>query len=175
VALDVDAADAAGRWLRHVPHGADPVGRPEPAPDGRWQRGRIVPALYLARDQAGMWAEWYRWLAEAAIPPHAALPRDVWTFGVRRLAVADLSSAERLERAGLSEPEPSHGSWRPFQRVGEQLHREGWRGLLAPSAARPGSLVLCVFLTGGLPQEVRAIRPHLTVAEPPAPPVGMRT
>jgi RES domain-containing protein len=175
VALDVDAADAAGRWLRHVPHGADPVARPDPAPDGRWQRGRIVPALYLARDQAGMWAEWYRWLAEAAIPPHAALPRDVWTFGVRRLAVADLSTPERLARVGLAPPEPARGGWRPYQQVGEQLHREGWSGLLAPSAARPSSIVLCVFLTAGLPEEVRAIRPHLTVAEPPAPPVGMRT
>jgi hypothetical protein len=175
VPLDVDAADAAGRWLRHVPHGADPVGRPVPAPDGRWQRGRIVDALYLVRDQAGMWAEWYRWLAEAAIPPQAALPRDVWTFGVRRMAIADLSTPERLARVELAPPAPGRAGWRSYQRVGEALHREGWRGLLAPSAARPGSLVLCVFLAGGLPPAVRPIRPHLTVAEPPAPPVGMRT
>jgi len=68
VALDVDAVDAAGAWLRHIPHSADPRSRPNPHGDNRWQRGAIVDALYLAGDELTLWAEWYRHLAERGLP-----------------------------------------------------------------------------------------------------------
>ena len=34
----------------------------------------------LANDEAGAWAEWYRHLAERALPPAAGLPRDLWIY-----------------------------------------------------------------------------------------------
>ncbi|MDA8282834.1 MAG: hypothetical protein M0Z42_05935 [Actinomycetota bacterium] len=42
---------------------------------------------------ACVWAEWYRHLAEAAIPPASALPRDLWWHQITDLQVADLSDA----------------------------------------------------------------------------------
>jgi hypothetical protein len=69
LALDVEARTVSGVWLRHMPRGLDPHGRPIVAPDGRWQRGRLTDALYLAGDEHGMWAEWYRYLAESGLPP----------------------------------------------------------------------------------------------------------
>jgi len=51
VALDVDAVDTAGEWLRHIPHSAGPRSRPLPPGDNRWQRGAVVDALYLAGDE----------------------------------------------------------------------------------------------------------------------------
>ena len=101
MALDVDAvAIRQRRWWRHTFHGADPLARRLPPPDGRWQRGAIVEALYLAGDEATVWAEWYRHLAEAGIPPNQQMPRDLWTWAVDPgLEVADLTSAEQLKRA----------------------------------------------------------------------------
>ncbi len=173
--LDVDATIVRGRWVRHVPSGVSPTYRPDPPADNRWQRGRVVDALYLAGGAACAWAEWYRHLAERAIPPAYALPRDLWRCDVAPLEVADLGRPDLLARVGLSLTQPGRASWSDYQAVGEQLHRDGWRGLIAPSAARPRDHVLVVFLPAAdLPAEVVA-RSYTRVPEPPAPPTGMRT
>jgi len=174
VPLPVEPALVEGRWLRHVPHGADPLGRPDPPPDSRWQRGAVVPALYLADGEETVWAEWYRHLAEAGLPPDEALPRDLWPWDVR-VRVADLSTPERLEEAGLAPPSPGRRTWAAFQRLGETLFREGWPGLLAPSAARPEGLVLCLFRPQETVAGARPVPPPRVVRRPPAPPAGMRT
>jgi RES domain-containing protein len=175
LALDVEATIVEGRWWRHVPAGADRDHRPDPAGDNRWQQGTAVDALYLADSPEGAWAEWYRHLAEAALPPLVALPRDLWHYQVATLLVADLSDLARLRRVGLPAPQPGRRSWPPFQAVGETLHQHGWRGLLAPSAARPASRVLVVFLPGlALPAEVLPTG-SIRIAQPPPPPIGMRT
>jgi RES domain-containing protein len=109
------------------------------------------------------------------MPPHVALPRDLWCYDVAPLEVADLSNASRLARVGLAIPQPGRRSWPPYQAVGEQLWREGWRGLVAPSAARPKSRVLVVYLKrGAVPAEV-APAASKRVTEAPVPPTGMQT
>lgn len=175
MALDADPTTVSGRWLRHLPAGVSPASRPQPPADSRWQRGEIVDAFYLASSAACAWAEWYRHLAEAAIPPQFALPRDLWRYDIAPLEVADLRRTDRLARVGLSVPRPGRRGWPQFQAVGEQLAREGWAGLIAPSAARPRDHVLVVFLHGEtVPPEV-ASTSYIRVSEPPAPPTGMRT
>lgn len=114
--------------------------------DNRWRRGPVIDALYLTGDEPGAWAEWYRHLAEASLPPTAGLPRDLWTLRIASIPVADLADEDRLDRVGLPLPSPGRRTWPAFQDVGEQLHAEGWAGLIAPSAARSASLVLCLFL-----------------------------
>lgn len=135
-----------------------------------------MEALYLADSEPTVWAEWYRALAEAGIPPNAQMPRDLWTWDVDpHPRVADLSTIERLRRVGLGPPRPARSTWAPFQAVGEALWREGWRGLLAPSAARPDGLVLCLFRAGDDVSGARPRSPARIVREPPAPPQGMTT
>jgi RES domain-containing protein len=177
LALEVEARTVGGIWLRHIPSGLDPRGRPAVASNGRWQRGRNVDALYLAGDENGMWAEWYRHLAESGLPPGRGLPRDVWRYAVKRLEVADLSTADRLARVGLAMPAPGRATWAPFQAVGELLLSEGWAGLVAPSAARPGSDVLCVFQRRDqpFPESVVPRPPPRAVTDPPVVPTGMQT
>ena len=134
-----------------------------------------MDALYLADSEACAWAEWYRHLAEAGLPPLVALPRDLWHYEVTSLEVADLSDIARLAGVGLPVPRPGRRSWPAFQAMGEELHRQGWRGLLTPSAARPASQVLVVFLPhSALPSEVVPIG-CTRIAQPPPPPTGMRT
>ena len=177
MALDVEAVTVEGTGLRHVPAGADPAIRPVPPSDNRWQRGRVVDALYLADSPECAWAEWYRHLAERAIPPHVALPRDLWRYTVTVISfqVANLADPDRLSRVNLPPPQPGRRSWPPYQAVGEQLHHEGWPGLLAPSAARPASTVLVVFLyNGSIPTDVAATN-YTRMEDPPIPPTGMRT
>ncbi len=163
------------RGLRHIPHLADPGFRPQPPGDNRWQRGEVVDALYLADEEETLWAEWYRHLAERGIPPMQQLPRDVWRHPVQTLDVADLSDANRLARVGLTLPTPGRKAWPPFQDIGEALWKEGWHGLLAPSAARPDGLVLCLFVEDPTVLPVQPVPPPRIVTHPPAPPTGMRT
>lgn len=131
----------------------------------------------MASDEDTVWAEWYRHLAEAGIPPNQQMPRDLWTWAVDPgLEVADLTSAPRLKRVGLTLPRPGRRTWPPYQEVGETLWREGWPGLLAPSAARPrDGLVLCLFRDATDLRHARPVPPPRVVRDPPAPPRGMTT
>jgi RES domain-containing protein len=175
LALDADATCVRGTWVKHAPPDLPPLPSRTDPPDNRWQRGLVVDAVYLADDEATAWAEWYRHLAESGIPPARALPRDLWRWRID-VEVADLSTEERLARVGLSLPKPGRLTWPPFQNVGEQLWREGWRGLVAPSAARPAGRSLCLFWEGE--PEVEGANPQpppQRIAQAPVPPTGMTT
>ena len=173
--LSLDAARIRGEWLKHAASGLPPLPLRDDAPDNRWQRGAVVDALYLAESEETVWAEWYRHLAESGIPPERALPRDLWRWRVD-VKVADLRTEEQLARVGLASPAPGRGTWPPFQAVGEELWREGRRGLVAPSAARPDGLTLCLFRddTDAVEGAEPVGRPRRVDAAP-APPVGMTT
>ncbi|MBI5103844.1 MAG: RES domain-containing protein [Solirubrobacterales bacterium] len=163
-----------GTWFRHIPAGGDVHYEPPDPADNRWQRGSVVEGLYFGREEATVWAEWYRFLAEAGVPPMAGLPRDLWRWEVE-LTVADLSDASRLARVGLPVPKPGRFQWPMFQVVGEHLWRDGWDGLLAPSAARPDHLVLCVFREERVVLGTRPVPPPTLHEFPPPVPQGMTT
>ena len=147
---------------------------PHPA-DNRWQRGSVVEALYFADSEETAWAEWYRGLAEAALPPRRALPRDLWRWEISLPRVADLTDDERLARVGLPGLHPTRAQWPAFQAVGERLHRDGWAALVSASAARPAGRTLCVFRVARIVPGTRPIPPPATVDEPPVVPRGLRT
>ncbi len=174
MALDVTAVAVCGRWVKHTYPGSPPLPEREPPPDNRWQRGDAVDALYLADSEETAWAEWYRHLAERAIPPLAQMPRELWAWEVN-VEVADLSTEARLAAVGLRLPAPSRREWSAYQRVGERISIEGWAGLLAPSAAHPNGQVLCLFRDLDGIRGAEPVAPPSRVAEPPPPPVGLRT
>ncbi len=171
--LPVAGCAVGGAWVRHVPHGADLLGRADSPADGRWQRGEIVPGLYLADNVETATAEWYRSLAEWGLFPQDHTPYDhhEWRLDLR---LADLSDLERLREVGLSAPSPDRRAWPAFQRVGEQLWQEEWAGLIAPSAARSGSLVVCIFANRWPPAGYAPLSTSAVTVIPP-PPRGMRT
>jgi len=143
--------------------------------DNRWQRGSVIEGLYFADREETMWAEWYRWLAEAGLPPQQGLPRDVWQWEIALPGVADLSDDTRLARVGLPPLKPTRLQWPTFQPVGEQLHAAGWAAVLAASAARPVGRVLCVFRTTRVVPGTRPVPPPTLVEQVPVVPTRMRT
>jgi RES domain-containing protein len=171
--LPVRPRAVTGTWIRHVPHHADLLGRADPPSDGRWQHGEIVPALYLADTARTATAEWYRALAEWGLSPQDHVPYDHHRWRLD-LQLADLSDIERLHAVALDAPRPSRRTWPHYQQVGEQLWREGWAGLIAPSAAHPGSLIVCVFATAWPPAGCTPLNANTVKAIPP-PPRGMTT
>ena len=173
--LDVEPAPVSGSWYRHIPASGDVFHEPDHPADGRWQRGDVVEALYLAPSEPAMWAEWYRFLAEMSLPPDRLLPRDVWTWELALPGVADLSTAERLERVDLRWPRPTRQDWPDFQAVGEQLWREGWPAVLFPSACHAESVNVCVFREQRIVPGARPMPPPTTQRTAPAPPTGLRT
>jgi RES domain-containing protein len=117
---------------------------PEPA-DGRWQRGGVIRALYLADTEATAWAEWMRHTAELGLPPDRRLPRRTWQYRVRVSDIADLAAPGVLDAHGIADLRPTRRQWPGTQPVGEAYWTAGARGLLAPSAAHDGHRVLALF------------------------------
>lgn len=91
----------AGAWWRQAPHGADPLWLASPPSSGRWQH-ETVAAIYLADEEPTAWAEWYRVLAEIALPPTHGMPRDLWRWTIAVNDIADLSTPAKLARHDLS-------------------------------------------------------------------------
>lgn len=175
MASDIERVSVAGSWWRQTPHGADPLLLASPPSSGRWQRGARVAVTYLADEEATVWAEWYRLLADIALPPTHAMPRDLWRWTVAVIDIADLSTPAKLAQLELPTPHPGRHTWPPFQAAGEELHRQGYRGVLYPSAARPDNLALCLFRDGIVIPGAEPVRPPITYRDPPAPPSGLRT
>jgi len=174
-ALDVDEDSIHDVFVRHIPHGADPLYWPPDPPDGRWQHGGTIAAWYLADEPATAWAEWYRALAGTGLPPGHTPPRDLWRWRVDLEDVALLDDEKRLHRVGLPPPRPTAHQWPAFQAIGDQLHRDGYQGILVASAARPSHRNLVVFrstrqIAGCIPQP-----PPSPITDAPPVPRGMRT
>jgi hypothetical protein len=155
----------AGTWARQSRPG---VRGDEPShSDTRSQRAE-TPAACFADSDATAWAELYRGLAERALAPEPAFPRELHHVRVDLVRVADFSRERARRDVGLPRMNPSQVRWPAFQEVGEQLAALGAQGILYASAARTRSLCLCVFEVGltGLSIEGAPLR---VLAAPPLP------
>jgi len=175
VTTNIDPVAVTGMWVRHLPAGGDPLWWPPEPPDGRWQRGQVVGALYLADGAETAWAEWYRWLAATARQPLDTLPRELWRYQIQLERIANLATPDRVAAAGLRAPEPDTNQWPEYQALGERLNADGWTGVLYRSAARPAAQALCVFRAGRAVNGVRPVPPPEPQKDPPVPPTGLRT
>jgi RES domain-containing protein len=174
VALPVKPRAVDGVWIRHAPGDSDLLGRSAIPSDGRWQRASVTSALYLADARETATAEWYRSLAERGFYPEDYLPFDHHRWQVS-LEFADLSSPADLNEVALPQPTPDRRSWPAFQAVGEQLFAGGWPGLIAPSAARPGALIICIFTPAAWPPPGCTPLDAILNDRVPPPPRGMTT
>lgn len=110
---------------------------------------------------------------------HGFYPEDYRPFELHRwrlaLKLANLSDSGRLRAVGLDQPRPGRRTWPEFQDLGERLWRDGWPGLIAPSAARPASLIACVFIASEWPPNGCQPLEATTNDRVPPPPRGMTT
>jgi len=110
------------------------------------------------------------------VPAQTRLPRDLWRFEVDLDEVADLTGDGVLAAHGVKSLSPTRRQWPTTQKIGERYFNEGRRGLMAPSAAHEGGLVLAVFRTEPGPiAGLKPIKPPRTFKELPALPTGLRT
>lgn len=140
---------------------------------GRWQRGSVVRALYLANSPDTVWAEFYRAAAELGTPPMRMFPRRLWRLAAELSEVVDVREPAALEQLGLPPPRPSSTEWPVFQAVGERLALAGVEGLLYRSSAHTDGVCLCVFEPAL--SKLRATTQPELVSEPPPVPRGLRT
>lgn len=155
--------------------GGEPLTWTPEAADGRWQRGEVVRALYLADSEETAWAEWIRHTAELGLAPDRRLPRRTWQYRVRVSEIADLTAPGVLEAHGIDSLRPTRRQWHETQPVGRAYWTAGASGLLAPSAAHEGHRVLALFRATPEVRGVTPVRPPADHDRLPYIPTGLRT
>lgn len=141
----------SGVWLayRQVDPRWTPLYRSagEPAPtqeSGRSHRQGEGYVQYMSLEPAGAWCELVR---REEIRDHhrrRAVRRNLWRITVQEREIADLSNFDAFEECGL-DPGISVGPRAKAQALGVKLREAGYRGVLSPSAALPGTVNLAVF------------------------------
>jgi RES domain-containing protein len=145
----------SGRWVayRHVGQGLPALWygggsttlRQE---SGRWHREGESLAQYLALSSDGAWAELVRYLAIRTEARRVRESRRLWQLRVVSNRIADLSTFDAWEACGL---DPAHavGDHEPCQAIGSELRRNGYDGVLSPSAALDVAGAVNLTLFGG--------------------------
>lgn len=118
--------------------------RPNTRP-GRWHSTGMPATQYLSSSVDGAWAELIR--AETLVSEEevSMVRMPLWQARIDVAGIADLSTSAAVEAAGLNVADltaDDHGACRV---EGDRLREEGFRGVLAPSAALPGELSLILF------------------------------
>ena len=108
---------------------------------GRWNPPKSFPTLYLALDRLTVLAELKRTAFRFGIAPEGLLPRAVYRFDIALHQCLDLRDASGRETVGLSLDAIRSEDPRRCQEVAMAAHYLGLEGLLAPSAAGPGSTI----------------------------------
>jgi len=143
----------AGRWVgyRHVGQGVPPLWHGAGSTtlrqeSGRWHREGESLVQYLALASDGAWAERVRYESLRTEADRLEDHRSLWQLRVSADQVADLSTFDQWEACGL-DPAIAVGDHADSQALASELRRNGYRGVLSPSAALDvaGAVNLTVF------------------------------
>ena len=141
-----------GRVWRHVPVGAEPLhlGFILDAARGRWNSRRPrLPCLYTSLTAEGAIAEFEKHVSEYRAPRR----RDLVSLDVSVAPVLDLTDARVVRKYGITPSAFVGSSASELAACRALAHRavreEGHAAILAPSAARQGSMNLMIYLQGG--------------------------
>jgi RES domain-containing protein len=112
---------------------------------GRWNVAGEGIVQYLALDAEAPWAELLRAEGLETEAEAALLQATLWQAQVSDQPIADYATFEQAEHAGFPPEALVDDDWGRCQREARRLERLGYRGVLAPCAARAGSLSLTLF------------------------------
>jgi RES domain-containing protein len=144
---------------------------------GRWHRGGDGATQYLSTTVEGAWAELIRSEGLESDPEVALIRMPMWAAEVNVQQVVDYSTFEKAAKAGFPPEALIDDDYERCQDEGTRLRAEGLQGVLAPSAALPGSLNLTIF--GPRVASSWGVRPLLASSVPAtkiavgAPPEGL--
>lgn len=132
--------------FRQVAGGANPrSGKGARIHGGRWNPPNSFATLYLGLDVETVVDEFHRMARRQGLTPDDFLPRELHRFDVRLAAVLDLREAAARQAIDLSDRQLRADDPRRCQEIGEAAHYVGLEGVVAPSAAGPGTVV-AIFL-----------------------------
>jgi RES domain-containing protein len=112
---------------------------------GRWHRLGDGPTQYLSTTVDGAWAELVRAENLRSEQEIALIRMPMWVAEVDIQRIADYETFEKAEEAGFPADALVDDDYSRCQDEGGRLRRAGIQGVLAPSAALPGSCNLTIF------------------------------
>jgi RES domain-containing protein len=112
---------------------------------GRWNVPGDGPTQYLSLSTDGAWAELIRAEALSTEDEVAQISMTIWQAEVEQAAVVDYSEFSGAEAAGFPAEALVDDDYSRCQREGRRLRERGYMGVIAPSAALPGTLNLTLF------------------------------
>jgi RES domain-containing protein len=118
--------------------------RPNSEP-GRWHRAGDAATQYLSTTVDGAWAELIRAESLHSEQEAALVRMPMWVAEVHVQRIADYATFERAAAAGFPPEALIDDDHSRCRAEGRRLREEGFQGVLAPSAALPGSLNLTLF------------------------------
>ncbi len=144
---------------------------------GRWHRVGDGPTQYLSLSTDGAWAELIRNEELRSEDQVAMVSVSMWAVLIEGGVIADYSSFEQAERSGFDPAALVSENYEQCQSEGDRLRKKGFSGVIAPSAALPGSLNVTLFgarvmSTWDRPKFLASSLP-VTVIAKGAPPPGL--
>jgi len=141
-----------GTVWRHIPRDTHPLhaGYILQAA-GRWNREGLYGALYTSLSKHGAIAELLKLTAHQGIPISDLDPRDLVSIKVTCSPVLDLTSIGVRRRFGITLVQLRSDTFHSIEHcrtIADLGRQQGFRGILAPSAADNDATNLVVYLEG---------------------------
>jgi RES domain-containing protein len=121
---------------------ASPAGGP-----GRYHRTGDPGAWYASTTERGAWAELFRHHTSSELSPFE-VRRRIGRVRVENLRVLDLTDPRVREALAVTDEDLTSDVLTPCQAIGDAARAAGLEGVLAPSAALAGEIILVVFASG---------------------------
>lgn len=112
--------------------------------DGRWNSAGEACVQYLAMEPNGAWAELIRAEELRSEDEVATVRIPIWVAAVNEVVV-DYSTFDKAEAAGFPPEALVDNDWTRCQDEGRRLRDLRFGGVIAPSAALPGTTNLVIF------------------------------
>lgn len=118
--------------------------RPNSEP-GRWHRTGDGPTQYLSTTVEGAWSELIRAEGLRTNAEVSLVRMPMWVAEIQIQQLADYRTFEAAREAGFPPDALVDDDYSRCQEEGGRLRSEGFQGVLAPSAALPGTVNLTIF------------------------------
>jgi RES domain-containing protein len=114
---------------------------------GRYHRAGDPGAWYASTTERGAWAELFRHHTSSELSPFE-VRRRIGRARVENLRVLDLTDPQVREALVLTDDDLTSDDLTRCQVLGDAARAAGLEGMLAPSAALAGEVILVVFPSG---------------------------